>query len=134
MHVQLGEPSAAATPSAPEISTLVIAALIYGGWIGLTLCAARMPPLVVAVLGGWLLAWQGSLQHETIHGHPTGSPRFNSALGSPPLNLWLPYSRYRRLHLHHHATEHLTEPGADPESRYLDAAAIRRVSPLAASR
>ena len=71
--------------------------------------------------GGWLIAWHGSLQHETIHGHPTPWRRCNRALGIIPLSLWLPYARYETLHLAHHSTEDLTVPGADPESRYLPA-------------
>ncbi|CAN7376759.1 fatty acid desaturase [Phenylobacterium sp. LjRoot225] len=106
-------------PREIEAATLLVAALIYGGWIALTLNATRLPPLLVATLGGWLVAWHGSLQHETIHGHPTPSRRFNALLGFPPLNLWLPYARYRQLHLAHHATERLTAPDADPESRYV---------------
>jgi fatty acid desaturase len=70
-------------------------------------------------LGGWLIAWQGSLQHETIHGHPTRWPLLNRAIGFAPLSLWLPYEAYRRSHLAHHATERLTDPSSDPESRYL---------------
>src|SRR5438309_640002 len=92
-------------PRRIQVETLLVAAAIYGGWIALTLVAARAPALLVAMLGGWLLAWHGSLQHETIHGHPTSSRRFNRLLGYPPLSLWLPYPRYRRLHLAHHATE-----------------------------
>jgi len=102
-----------------EGATLLVAALIYGPWAALTLFAGDLPPLLVAALGGWLLAWQGSLQHETIHGHPTPWRWANRLLGAPPLNLWLPYERYRVLHLAHHATERLTEPGHDPEARYL---------------
>jgi fatty acid desaturase len=104
-----------------EASTFLVAALIYGGWIALTLVAARLPFWVVVPLGGWLIAWHGSLQHETIHGHPTPWPRANRLLGFAPLNLWLPYERYKSLHLAHHRTEHLTIPGLDPEARYLSA-------------
>lgn len=124
--------SAAATATPPrrkvDGATLLVAALIYGHWALLTLNAAHMPPLLVAVFGGWLLAWQGSLQHETIHGHPTPWRWANRLLGAPPLNLWLPYERYRALHLAHHATEHLTRPGFDPEARYLaaDAGPLQR--------
>jgi fatty acid desaturase len=123
--------SVADAPPSPRIegATLLVAAAIYGGWIALTLIATRLPPLLVAALGGWLVAWHGSLQHETIHGHPTASQRFNRLLGYPPLSLWLPYPRYRQLHLAHHATERLTDPAADPEARYLAAAdgAVRRI-------
>jgi fatty acid desaturase len=70
-------------------------------------------------VGGWLLAWHGSLQHEVIHGHPTPWRRMNALIGLVPLSLWLPFERYRRSHLAHHATERLTEPGSDPETRYV---------------
>lgn len=127
---------AAAAPAPParrrkvDGATLLVAALIYGHWAALTLNAAAMPPLLVAALGGWLLAWQGSLQHETIHGHPMPWRWANRLLGAPPLNLWLPYERYRSLHVAHHATEHLTLPGVDPEARYLaaDAGPLQRLA------
>jgi len=102
-----------------DLSTLAVAALIYGGWIAATLAARRLPAPALAALGGWLIAWHGSLQHETIHGHPTQWRRVNRLLGCPPLNLWLPYARYAALHLAHHSAEGLTLPGVDPESRYL---------------
>jgi len=115
-------PGAAAPPRrrrSIDGATLLVAGLIYAGWAALTLAAPHMPPLLVAALGGWLLAWHGSLQHETIHGHPTPWNWANRLLGAAPLSLWLPYERYRTLHQAHHATEHLTEPGHDPEARYL---------------
>lgn len=113
------------TPRRVEWPTLALAVVIYGGWIVLTLLHQSIPPLVLALLGGWIIAWQGSLQHETIHGHPTPWRAVNSAIGSPPLSLWLPYGRYRRSHLDHHASEHLTHPDFDPEARYLPARAGR---------
>lgn len=130
MRPSLAEPAPTPSPRKVEHATLLVAAAIYGGWIALTLTATRLPAPLVAALGGWLLAWHGSLQHETIHGHPTPSRRFNVLLGYPPLSLWLPYPRYRQLHLAHHATERLTSPGADPESRYIAAAdgAFRRIA------
>lgn len=104
-----------------DASTLLVAAAIYGGWTCVTLAAQALPSPLLAVLGGWLIAWHGSLQHETIHGHPTRWRRINQLLGFTPLNLWLPYARYEQLHLAHHRTEHLTIPGLDPEARYLSA-------------
>jgi len=59
------------------------------------------------------------LQHEVIHGHPTRQRQINDAIGFPPLALWLPYAIYRRDHLAHHATPHLTDPFDDCESNYL---------------
>jgi fatty acid desaturase len=102
-----------------EWPTLVVAMAIYGGWLAATRLHGDLPWVLRAAVGGWLIAWHGSLQHEVIHGHPTPWRRVNSLIGSIPLSLWLPFERYRRTHLAHHATERITEPGADPESRYL---------------
>lgn len=112
--------------------TLVVAALIYAGWLALTFFHARIPLLLAIAAGGWLGAWHGSLQHEVIHGHPTPWRRLNTALAILPLALWLPFGLYRTSHIEHHATEALTLPGVDPESRYLGddkglASRLRRV-------
>lgn len=101
-----------------EWPTLLVAFVIYGGWLLVTWRHASLAWPVRALVGGWLLAWQGSLQHEVIHGHPTPVRRLNTLIGSVPLSLWLPFERYRTSHLDHHATERVTEPGSDPESRY----------------
>lgn len=104
---------------AVEWPTVALCVAIYGGWLLATLFHDRIaPPLRIGV-GGWLIAWHGSLQHEAIHGHPTRWRRVNTAVAAWPLALWLPYVLYRRGHLAHHATDALTVPGADPESRYL---------------
>ena len=102
-----------------EWPTLGIAIAVYGGWLAATWLHNDLPWSLRIVMGGWLIAWHGSLQHEVIHGHPTPWRRVNTLIGSIPLSLWLPFERYRRTHLAHHATERVTEPGADPESRYL---------------
>jgi fatty acid desaturase len=101
-----------------EWPTLAIAVLIYAGWTALTAFHAQVPLPVLIVLGGWLVAWQGSLQHETIHGHPTGIGWIDGAIGFVPLSLWLPYRLYRRSHLAHHGAKVITDPRHDPESRY----------------
>ncbi|WP_231639270.1 fatty acid desaturase [Sphingomonas profundi] len=108
-------------PAGIEIPTILLAAAIYGGWIAATWWHAAMPAWLLPVAGGWLIAWHGSLQHETIHGHPTGIARLDAAIGAVPLALWLPYAVYRRTHLAHHATAAVTDPFDDPESRYLAA-------------
>ncbi len=106
------------TPSI-EWPTVALAAVIYGGWFGLTAWHAAIPaPLVVVVLT-WIIAWHGSLQHELIHGHPTRNPWVNAAFGFVPLSLWLPYAVYAHEHAAHHATPELTDPLADSESNYL---------------
>jgi fatty acid desaturase len=98
--------------------TWLVAAAVYGGWVTLTLLHERIPLAALVVLGGILTAWHGSLQHETIHGHPSRSRVVCWLLGAPPLSLWLPYEVYRETHQRHHATEHLTHPAHDPESPF----------------
>ncbi|TCS15353.1 fatty acid desaturase [Caulobacter sp. BK020] len=106
-----------------EWPTLCLAGVIYGLWTAATFFHDRLPWPLLGLVGGWIIAWQGSLQHEIIHGHPTRSRRLNTLIGFAPLSLWLPFEVYRQSHLAHHATEHLTDPLYDPEARYLPAAA-----------
>ncbi|MDO6415022.1 fatty acid desaturase [Sphingomonas sp. BIUV-7] len=112
-------PARASRISAVEWPTLLLAVAVYGGWLLATLYHAGLPGWLLPFVGGWLIAWQGSLQHETIHGHPTPNRTVNALIGAAPLSLWLPYAVYRRTHLAHHATEAVTDPFEDPESRYL---------------
>ena len=102
-----------------ELPTIALAALIYGGWLAITYCHALVPLWLMPFAGGWLIAWHNSLQHETIHGHPTGHRLIDSAIGAVPLSLWLPYASYVRSHRAHHASCAITDPLDDPESRYL---------------
>jgi fatty acid desaturase len=102
-----------------EWPTIALAALIYGAWAVVTCCHALIPLPLRVMIGAWLIAWHGSLQHEIIHGHPTPWRRFNTILALPPLAIWLPFEIYRRCHITHHVLEHLTDPARDPESRYL---------------
>jgi fatty acid desaturase len=101
-----------------EWPTLLVAGLVYGGWLAVTWWHAHVPWWALFMAGGWFTAWHGSLQHETIHGHPTGIRSIDDAIGAIPLSLWLPYSVYRRSHLAHHAAHVVTDPFDDPESRY----------------
>lgn len=101
-----------------EWPTILVAVLIYGGWLALTLFWNRLSPWLILPLGAWLGAWFMSLQHEIMHGHPTRNQRVNNALGFTPIMLWMPYFRYRDTHLRHHRQEWLTDPLQDPESAY----------------
>jgi fatty acid desaturase len=107
------------TRTAVELPTLGVALAVHGGWLLLTAVSASVPWWLLAPLGGFLVAWHGSFQHETIHGHPTRSRAINTALGSLPLGLWLPYGIYRDQHLAHHGVDELTRPHEDPESCYV---------------
>ncbi|WP_025597186.1 fatty acid desaturase [Burkholderia sp. WSM2230] len=100
--------------------TWILIVAIYGGWFGLALHARELGvPLATALLAGFS-AWYMSLQHELLHGHPTRWPRLNALLGFAPLAVWFPYRVYRESHLQHHDDAHLTEPGRDPESYFVD--------------
>ena len=98
-----------------------MAVAVYAGWLALTWYHHALPWWLVLPLGGWLVAWHGSLQHEAIHSHPTRLQALNTALAMAPLALWLPFPLYRSRHLRHHAIPHLTDPATDPESFYFDA-------------
>jgi fatty acid desaturase len=101
-----------------EWPTLALALGIYAAWLLLTWFWRGLPLPLLLVLGGWVVAWHSSLQHELIHGHPTRWPAVNRALGLPPLMPHLPFDRYRALHLAHHRDERLTDPLEDPETQY----------------
>src|ERR1700689_2025289 len=113
-----------------EPQTLSVAVAIYGGFGLVTWYFHSLPLWVVVPLGAVLIAWHGSLQHETIHGHPFPSRRLNALLGGVPLSLFIPYSLYRRTHLWHHrfAGRILTDPLVDPESFYLTQGALANSS------
>src|SRR5689334_1403969 len=98
--------------------TWIVAALAYGGWIALTLGYHALPWWAVLPAAGYVMGLYGSLQHETIHGHPSRWQLVNEALAWVPLWLWLPYPIYRDEHRTHHDDAILTDPFADPESKY----------------
>jgi fatty acid desaturase len=113
-----------------ELPTLAVALAIYGGYFTVTWFYMDLPLYLSAPLVALLLAWYGSLQHETIHNHPTPSRRLNALIASPPLSLWIPYNIYRDTHLlhHQHRGRHLTDPELDPESFYLERGTVSRRS------
>ncbi len=74
-----------------------------------------------------VLTLHSSLQHEIIHGHPFRSRQANTILGSLPIGIWIPFERYRDLHLKHHHDHSLTDPYDDPESNYLPRNAWREL-------
>ncbi len=104
-----------------EWPTVWLAIGIFGSWLLLTYFSTALPWWVVAPLGAWLVAWQTSLQHEILHGHPTKWRQLNRWMASFSLILWLPYETYRLTHLLHHRDERLTDPFDDPESYYWSA-------------
>lgn len=116
-----------------EWQTVTLAVTIYGLWLSLTWFHASIPWPLLLIGGGWTIAWYGSLQHELIHGHPTRFSALNRAIGLPPLALFLPFDRYRALHLAHHRNDHLTDPREDPESQYWNQAGWLELNPFGRS-
>ncbi len=113
-----------------EWPTVALAVAIYGLWLSATFFHDDLPWWALTALGAWVVTWQLSLQHETIHGHPTRNRRLNEAIGCWPLSLWLPYSIYRSTHLAHHRDENLTDPFEDPESYYWTASGWGGLGPV----
>ena len=111
-----------------EWPTVVVLALFFVAWFLVVVMHESIPwPLQLAVmipLGGlWM-----SLGHEQLHGHPTRWSWLNTAIGSIPLSLWLPFGRYKALHIQHHLSD-LTDPEDDPESFYVPPPSWHRASP-----
>ena len=115
-----------------EWPTLALAALIYGGWFAATFFHRELPFWALTLIGGWVVAWHMSLQHEIIHGHPTRRRWINNLIGQWPLALWLPFETYRHSHLLHHNDARLTDPLDDPESYYWTEAQWRALGPMGA--
>lgn len=101
-----------------EWPTLGLAGVIYAMWFSSTYFYADIPLWALALIGAWTVAWQMSLQHEIIHGHPTRTRWINHLIAQWPLALWLPFESYLHSHLAHHNDERLTDPLDDPESFY----------------
>lgn len=90
---------------------LVLASLLY--------THSALPWWLIMTVGAYCVALHASLQHEVLHGHPTGNRLLNDAMVYIAPHLWLPYARYKETHLQHHNDANLTDPRLDPESYYL---------------
>lgn len=103
-----------------EWPTLALLAACYTGWVlATTWLAAQWLPLAM-VAGAILIALHSSLTHEALHGHPFRKRLWNEMTVFPCLGLFVPYRRFRDLHLAHHRDSILTDPYDDPESNYMD--------------
>ena len=118
-------PRHAALPDRIEWPTVALFALCYGGWAGAVFWLAELSLVAAVIALAVTLTLQSSLSHEVLHGHPFPNRRLNEALVILPLGLFVPYARFRDLHLEHHRDADLTDPYDDPESNYLDPAVWR---------
>ncbi|MBL4768936.1 MAG: fatty acid desaturase [Rhodobacteraceae bacterium] len=102
-----------------EWTTFALIVTCYILWIAVVFGLSAYAPMLAILLAGVLVAFHASLEHEVLHGHPFCSKVLNEALVFLPLNLFIPYNRFRDLHLAHHRDSNLTDPYDDPESNYL---------------
>jgi len=105
-----------------EWPTLALLITCYALWaVGLTWAWSLWAPLGF-VLTVVMIALHSSLTHEMVHGHPFRDERLNEGIMAPCLGLFVPFRRFRDLHLAHHVDSRLTDPYDDPESNYFDPA------------
>jgi fatty acid desaturase len=116
------------TVPAIEWPTIALIVAAYAGWLTVTRAYGEWPAWIVLPGVAVLLTFHSSLQHEILHGHPTRSAAVNRLFGIVPLSLWIPYDRFRALHLTHHVNDRLTDPIDDPESNYVTPDAWQRRS------
>lgn len=114
-------------PTSVEWRTLGLIVGCYTLWGVLVFWLFAILPVIAVLVVGVVIALHASLTHEVLHGHPFQSKQVNEALMVLPLNLAIPYNRFRDLHLAHHRDSNLTDPYDDPESNYLDPAVWARM-------
>ena len=112
-----------------EWPTWLALAGCYSAWV-LCMLAYQAIGILAFVPMAVTVAFHSSLQHEILHGHPTRNARLNEALVWLPLGLYIPYRRFRDLHLRHHNDARLTDPYDDPESFYFDEGDFARLHPV----
>lgn len=111
-----------------EWPTLIIFAGTYALWIAATTVLWPLSPTLAIIAATLAIGQYSSLTHEVLHGHPFRSRPLSEALVFPGLTLYVPYLRFKDLHLLHHFDPALTDPHDDPESNYLDPAVWARLS------
>lgn len=111
--------------------TLLVAAAIYCAWFALIRFHALIPWWLMAPLGGYLVAWHFSLQHEAIHSFRGVPGWLRFAIVFPPIGLWFPFALYRRSHSLHHRDHLLTDPAEDTESYFVSRAHWEKLGRIA---
>ncbi len=102
-----------------EWPTVILIILVYAVLATLVWFHQQLSWWLIMAVGAYFAALHSSLQHEVLHGHPTGNRMINEALVFATPHFWLPYPRYRDTHLAHHNDAHLTDPVRDPETYYM---------------
>ncbi|WP_299887539.1 fatty acid desaturase [uncultured Ruegeria sp.] len=107
-------------PDSPEWGTFVLIVACYAAWLAAVFLLASWSLWLAIPAMGLVAALHSSLTHEALHGHPFRATWLNEAMMAFPLTLFIPFNRFRDLHLAHHQDANLTDPYDDPESNYLD--------------
>jgi fatty acid desaturase len=113
---------------AVEWPTLLVFVATYAVWAIATTLIWDLSPTLAILTAALAIAQYSSLSHEVLHGHPFPSRRLSEALVFPGLTVYVPYLRFKDLHLQHHFDPALTDPYDDPESNYVDPAVWARLS------
>ncbi len=106
--------------SGPEWRTFALILACYGAWLLTVFFVASWSLWLAIPAMGVIAALHSSLTHEALHGHPFRTKWVNEVLMALPLTLFIPYNRFRDMHLAHHRDAALTDPYDDPETNYLD--------------
>lgn len=115
---------------AVEWPTLIFFVATYALWALATTTLWTLSPTLAILAAALAIGQYSSLTHEVLHGHPFRSQALSEALVFPGLTVFVPYLRFKDLHLKHHFDPALTDPYDDPESNYLDPAVWARLSAL----
>ncbi|MCY6380797.1 fatty acid desaturase [Hoeflea prorocentri] len=116
-----------------EWRTAALIILCYLIWITLLFGVSAYSIIVAAVFLIPTITLHSSLQHECLHGHPTRFQWFNDSIMVLPVGLYIPYMRFKDLHLEHHLNARICDPYDDPESWYVSQSFWQRLpSPLKA--
>ncbi|HMS94952.1 MAG TPA: fatty acid desaturase, partial [Tabrizicola sp.] len=103
-----------------EWPTLIVFLATYALWAVATTVLWTFSPTLAILATALAIGQYSSLTHEVLHGHPFPSQTLSEALVFPGLTLFVPYLRFKDLHLQHHFDPALTDPYDDPEANYLD--------------
>lgn len=112
---------------AVEWPTIIVFAATYALWALATTLLWTLSPLLAILTAAVAIAQYSSLTHEVLHGHPFRSQWLSEALVFPGITIFVPYLRFKDLHLQHHFDPALTDPYDDPESNFLDPAVWARL-------
>jgi fatty acid desaturase len=105
-----------------EWPTLIVFVATYSVWAFATNALWPISPVLAVMVAALAIAQYSSLTHEVLHGHPLPSQRLSEALVFPGITIYVPYLRFKDLHLQHHFDPALTDPYDDPESNFVDPA------------